>query len=203
MRVFLLSLDLTLWNIVENDFRRSSFPMNHWNDLEKKIFSLNARVMDALFYALDKNKFNRVSTYKMTFDIWHTLEITHEGTSKVKDSKINFLMYDFESFHMKQSETIGDIYTHFTDVINGLKALGKNFLDFELVNKILRSLNKNWDPKVTVIQETKDLNNFSLEELFGSLMTYEMTHNAQNELRIFFQRIERILDLEQSKTTRA
>lgn len=43
---------------------------------------------------------------------------------------------------MKPSETIGDIYTHFTDVINGLKALGKSFSNIELVNKILRSLPK-------------------------------------------------------------
>ena len=33
-----------------------------------------------------------------------------------------------------------------------------------------------------VIQETKDLNNFPLEELIGSLMTYEMTCNAHEEL---------------------
>ena len=72
--------------------------MNDWNDLEKKIFLLNARAMNALFCALDKNKFNRVSLYETTFDIWHTLKITHEGTSRVKDSKINILMHDFELF---------------------------------------------------------------------------------------------------------
>ena len=58
---------------------------------------------------------------------------------------------------MKLSETIGDIYTRFMDVINGLKGLGKSFSDFELINKILRSLPKSWDPKVTAIQEAKDL----------------------------------------------
>ena len=78
------------------------------------------------------------------FDIWRTLEITHENTSKVKDSKVNFLMHDFEPFHMKPSEII--LYTHFTDIINSLKALDRSFSDFELVNKILRSLNKSWDP---------------------------------------------------------
>ncbi len=86
--------------------------------------------MNALFCALDKNEFNRVSTYEMTFDIWHTLEITHEGTSRVKDSKINLLMHDFELFQMKTSETIGDIYTHFTNVVNSLKALSKKFFKF-------------------------------------------------------------------------
>ena len=54
---------------------------------------------------------------------------------------------------MKPSETIVDMYTRFTDVVNGLKALGKCFSNFELVNKILRSLSKNWDQKITTIQE--------------------------------------------------
>ena len=83
---------------------------------------------------------------------------------------------------MKLSETVVDMYTHFTDVVNSLKALGKYFSNFELVNKILRSLPKSWDPKVMTIQETKDLNNFPLEELIGSLITYEMTCNAHEEL---------------------
>ena len=152
--------------------------MNKWNDFEKKSFSLNVKAMNALFYALDKNEFNQISMCKMTFDIWYTLEITHKCTNRVKESKVNLLMQDFELFRMKPSETIVDIYTRFTDVINGLKALGKYFSNFELVSKILRSLSKTWDSKVTTLQESKDLNHFPLEELFGSLMSYEMAHNA-------------------------
>ena len=181
MRVFLLSLDLNLWHIVENGFEMSSLPMNQWNVLEKKMFSLNANAMNALFCALDKNEFNRVSLCETAFDIWHTLEITHEGTSRVKDSKINFLMHDFEFFRMKPSETIVDMYTRFTDIVNSLQALGKCFSNFELVSKVLRSLSKAWESKVTAIQETKDLNIFPLEELIGSLMTYEMVRNAHDE----------------------
>ena len=100
MRVFLISLNLDLWNIVENDFQLPSKPMNEWSDLEKKYFSLNAKAMNALFCALDKNEFNRISSCETTFDIWRILEITHEGTSRVKDSKVNILLHDFELFQM-------------------------------------------------------------------------------------------------------
>ena len=142
MRVFLISMNLDLWNIVENGFQLPSKPMNEWSDLEKKYFSLNAKAMNALFCALNKNEFNRISTCETTFDIWRTLEITHEGTSRVKDSKVNILLHDFELFQMQPSETIGDMYTCFMDVVNSLRALGKCFSDFELINKILRSLSK-------------------------------------------------------------
>ncbi len=116
--------------------------MNDWNELENKTFSLNAKAMNVLFCALDKNEFNRVSICETTFDNWHTLETTHEGTSRVKDSKENLLMHSFELFRMKLSETINEMYTRFIDVVTGLKALGKCFSNLELVNKVLRSLSK-------------------------------------------------------------
>ena len=50
MRVFLLSLNFDLWNIVELGFQTPSKPMNEWNDFEKKLFSLNAKAMNILFY---------------------------------------------------------------------------------------------------------------------------------------------------------
>ena len=125
--------------------------MNEWKDLEKKTFSLNAKAMNALFYALSKNEFNRISLCETAHEIWHTLEVTHEGTNRVKESRINLLMHDFELFRMEPSKTIVDMYTHFTDVVNSLKVLGKSFSNLELVNKILKSLSKNWDLKVTAI----------------------------------------------------
>ena len=83
---------------------------------------------------------------------------------------------------MKPSKAIGEMYTYFTDIVNGLKVLGKSFSHFKLVNKILRSIPKSWDHKVTTIPEANCLNNFSLEKLIGFLMTYEMTCITYDEL---------------------
>ena len=58
--------------------------MNKWNDLDKKTFSLNARAMNAQFCALNKNEFNYIFLWKTAYEIWHKLEITHEGTNIVK-----------------------------------------------------------------------------------------------------------------------
>ena len=78
-------MDFDLQNVVECGFQKSSKPINEWNDLEKKIFSLNTKAMNALFCALEKNKFNRISTYETAHDIWYTLKVTNEGTNKVKN----------------------------------------------------------------------------------------------------------------------
>ncbi|RVW13529.1 hypothetical protein CK203_101461 [Vitis vinifera] len=75
---------------------------------------------------------------------------------------------------MKDNETIVEMITRFTDIVNGLEALGKTYKESEKVMKILRSLPSKWHTKVTAIQEAKDLTKLPLEELIGSLMTYEI-----------------------------
>ncbi|GAV68909.1 zf-CCHC domain-containing protein/UBN2 domain-containing protein, partial [Cephalotus follicularis] len=59
--------------------------------------------------------------------------------------------------------------------INSLKNLGKTYPNQELVRKILGCLPKSWTPKVTKIEEAKDLTTLPLEQLLGSLMTHETT----------------------------
>ena len=48
--------------------------------------------MNMLFCSLDRNEFNRVSVCKSAHEIWRTLQVTHEETSKVKQIKIPMLV---------------------------------------------------------------------------------------------------------------
>ena len=67
------------------------------------------------------------------------------------------------------------MYSRFTNIVNDLKSLGKYISNIELANKILRSLPSSWDAKVTAIQEAKDVDALPIEQLIGSLMTYELS----------------------------
>ncbi|KAL6342469.1 hypothetical protein AAG906_011159 [Vitis piasezkii] len=75
---------------------------------------------------------------------------------------------------MKENETIVEMITRFIDIVNGLEALGKTYKESEKMMKILRLLPSKWHIKVTAIQEAKDLTKLPMEELIGSLMTYEI-----------------------------
>ena len=79
-------------------------------------------------------------------------------------------------FKMLEHENIDDM-TRFMHIINQLNTLGKRYSNVEMERKILRSLSKAWHPKVTAIQEAKDLNVLSLDTLIGSLKTYEIELN--------------------------
>ena len=109
-----------------------------------------------------------MSECESTKDIWDALQIAHEGTNQVKQSRLELLMRKYELFiEMGDRETIMDMYTRFTHITNELKSLGKTFSTEELVRKILRFLLRTWEAKVTAIQEAKDLKTFSLDELIG------------------------------------
>ena len=191
MIIFLQSMDYELWEIIE---KGPYIPMkketegtlvaknkSEWDESDKKRITLNAKAINILFCALSMEEFNRIRTCKTAKDIWYTLEVVHEGTNQVKESKISMLVHKYELFQMKHDESITQMYTRFTDIINDLSSLGKEYSMSEKVRKILRSLPKQWEAKVTAIQEAKNLSTLPLDELVGSLMTHEMTMKQNSD----------------------
>ncbi|GAV84529.1 UBN2 domain-containing protein, partial [Cephalotus follicularis] len=106
--------------------------------------------------------------------------LTHEGTEQVKNAKLALLNRDYELFKMQPNESIKNLYNRLLDITNGLLGLGKVFGQDELVRKLLGCLNDEWEPKVTAIEESKDLKTMEIEELLGSLMTHEVKLNKKS-----------------------
>ncbi|RVW18796.1 hypothetical protein CK203_098353 [Vitis vinifera] len=185
MTWYLQSIDLDVWDVIEYD---PTFPTKlvdrvlvpkpkqELNELDRRNFQLNVKVVFTLQCVMDRNEYNRICQCKLAKEIWRLLKTTHEGTNQVKESKINLLVLNYEVFSMKENETIVEMITRFTNIVNGLEALGKTYSnkESEKVMKILRFLPSKWHTKVTVIQEAKDLTKLPMEELIGLLMTYEI-----------------------------
>jgi len=83
------------------------------------------------------------------------------------------LISRFEEIKMIENETFGEFYTRINDLRNSMVSLGKKVSDAKLIKKILRSLPERFKIKVTSIEESKDLDSMKIEELVGSLQTYE------------------------------
>ncbi|KAH9688106.1 Integrase catalytic domain-containing protein [Citrus sinensis] len=175
MRIYLQALDYEIWEIVndgplmpltKNEVGEDiPKPSRDWNEFEKRKASLNSKAMNALFH--------RVSSCESANEIWHKLEVVYEGTNQVKESKISRYTRQYELFQMEQNENVYSMYTRFTDIVNTLGALGKTFSNSEKVKKIIRSLPKEWRQKRTAIEEAKDLNVLPIDDLIGSLISYE------------------------------
>jgi hypothetical protein len=116
-----------------------------------------------LYVKLSPSEFARISNY----------ETIYEGTKLVKSAKLHILISRFEEIKMLEEETFGEFYTKISDLRNLMVSLRKTVLDVKLIRKILRSLPERFIIKVTTIEESKDLDEMKIEELVGSLQTYE------------------------------
>ena len=74
---------------------------------------------------------------------------------------------------MQEDETIQDYYMNVLDIANSF--------DEKLVRKILRSLPKRFDMKVTAIEEAQDISSLKVDELIGSLQNFEITVNSKTD----------------------
>ena len=65
--------------------------------------------------------------------------------------------------------------------------LGEKIKDAKVVRKVLKSLPKSFRAKVTAIEESKDLDEIKIQELVGSLQTYELglpSHKSSKSLAL-------------------
>ena len=103
------------------------------------------------------------------------METTYEGTKKVKDTKLQMLTTRFEELKMSEDESFDSFYSKLNEVVIGKFNLGEKTEDSKVVRKILHSLPKSFCAKVTTIKESKYLNEIKVQELIGSLQTYELS----------------------------
>jgi hypothetical protein len=134
----------------------------------------NDKALHALFQALSPSEFAKISNYESVQEAWKILETTYEGTKLVKSTKLQMLISKFEEIKMLEEETFGEFYSKMSDLRNSMVSLEKPVSDVKLIRKILRSFPERFRIKVMTIEESKDLEEMKIEELVGSLQTYEL-----------------------------
>ncbi|GKB92662.1 hypothetical protein Tco_0964934 [Tanacetum coccineum] len=103
-----------------------------------------------------------------------TIASSRACNKQVKDNKIDLFVQKYEEFTISDDESIDCAFSRFNTIITSLKALDESFSSRNHVRKFLRALPTKWRPKVTAIEESKDLLTQSLDELIGNLKVYEV-----------------------------
>ena len=126
-----------------------------------------------LYQAVNESVFPRIAAAKRSKDAWETLKEAYQGMEKVKTTKLQLLRRDFETLCMKESDNVDTFFTHVIRIVNQIRSHGETLEERRIVEKILRSLPSKFDVIVTTIEETKDLSQFTVDELHASLITHE------------------------------
>ena len=93
----------------------------------------------------------------------------------------------FEELKMGDDESFDSFYGKLNEILIAKLNLEEKIEDAKVVRKILRSLPESYRAKVTTIEESKDLDEIKIQELIGSLQTYELglpSHKSSKSLAL-------------------
>ena len=116
----------------------------------------------------------RISNVEVAHTAWNILQTVHEGIKAMKINNLQQLTTRFESIWMSDDESFDEFYVKLNDIVNFAYNLGEIYDHSKIVRKILRSLTEVFRSKVTAITESKDVDFIPIDELVGSLQSYEL-----------------------------
>ncbi|XP_047339537.1 uncharacterized protein LOC124943014 [Impatiens glandulifera] len=104
--------------------------------------------------------------------------------NKEKDQhalSIIHLTGEFEALYYEAPESISDYFTRILFIVNQMKRNGESIEDVLVIEKILSSLHQWFDHVVVAIEENRDLEKLSIDELTGSLRVHEERMNKHKK----------------------
>ncbi|XP_065620917.1 uncharacterized protein LOC136063861 [Quercus suber] len=174
MRAFLCSIDDTVWDAVEVGWTRQEAAKSIWDKAALAAVNANSKALNAIFCGVSPDECHKISHMTVAKEAWEILETTYEGAKKVKDTKLQMLITKFEELKMGEDESSDSFDGKLNEILIAKLNLGEKIEDTKVVRKILRSLPESFRAKVTAIEESKDLDEIKIQELFRSLQTYEL-----------------------------
>lgn len=131
------------------------------------------KVKHFLYQCIDRVIFEQILDRSTSKIIWESMKKKFGGNDRVKKSLLQKLRRDFEILEMKESETVEEYFTRVLGVTNQMRSNGEVMNDAKVVEKILRTLSEKFMYVVVSIEESKEIESISLDELQSSLTVHE------------------------------
>ena len=99
---------------------------------------------------------------------------------RVKRAQLQALRRDFEVLEMKIAELVTDYFCRVIVVANDIRNYGEDIQDVKIIEKILRTLADKFNYIVCSLEESKDIDLLSMDELQSSLIMHEQKFQRTN-----------------------
>ncbi|CAL0302420.1 unnamed protein product [Lupinus luteus] len=133
----------------------------------------DGKALFLIHQCVDGANFDKIEGAKTAKEAWDSLEKSHEGADKIKKVKLQTLRRKYELLQMEENESVSAYLAKILSLTNQMKACGKVFKVKFVIEKVLRTLTPKYDHIIVAIEESKDLENYKLEELQSSLEAHE------------------------------
>lgn len=164
------------WSVIEPGFENLSSieaptPAQQKAFDEAKLKDLKAK--NYLFQSIDKITLKTITQKETAKQLWDSMKIKHQGNARVKRAQLQRLRRTFETLEMKSGEGVSAYFARVMETANDMRNCGESLDDVKIVEKILRSLTENFNFVVCSIEESKDIDRLSVDELHASLQVHE------------------------------
>ncbi|XP_045831524.1 uncharacterized protein LOC123922907 [Trifolium pratense] len=130
---------------------------------------------------VDSSNFEKIAGAKTAKAAWDILSNAHGGGDKVKKVKLQSLRRQYELLGMMDKESIGEYFTRLQTLVNSMKNYGETISDQLVIEKVLRTLNPQYDHIVVAIEESKDLSIITVNELQSTLEAHKQRLQERKE----------------------
>ena len=144
----------------------------------KKLKDLRAK--NYLFQVIDRSILETILCKDTSKDIWDSMKKKYQGYSRVKHAQLQALRRDFEVLQMKDGESVTSLVGRTMEIANKMRCHGEQMTDVAIVEKILRSMTPEFNYVVCSIEESKNTDDLSLDELQSSLLVHEQKMNRSS-----------------------
>ena len=171
IKTYIQSLGVDAWELVEEYYQNPLVVITKDQNTE---FTCNDKAMNAFFVGLPKSKLVKVMDYPTAKAIWDMMRNFYEGDNKVKKAKLQGFKMQFQSLRIHDDQDIAKYFLRVDEVMNTIKGLDEILEEVVVVQKALRYLLHIFNPMVSTIEEMTNLKYLTLDQLLGTLTTYEM-----------------------------
>lgn len=145
----------------------------------KELRKKDRRALLLIYQGVEENNFEKISAAANSKEAWDILRNANRGIEKTIRVRLQLLREEFEGLKMDDDETISFYFTKTLMIVNQMRRYGEKLDDVRVMEKILRSLSSKFDNVVVAVEESKDLNNMTVDELMATLEIHKQRINKR------------------------
>lgn len=156
------------WQVVDSGVAEPAADVTLTNSQRAELDAMklkDLKAKDYLFQAIDRSILETILCKDTSKHIWDSMKKKYAGNVKVKRAHLQSLRTEFETLRMKVGESVLDFFSRTMTIANKMRINGEKMEDVTIMEKILRSMTPKFNYVVCSIDESKDIDSLSIDEL--------------------------------------
>ena len=150
--------------------------------LQQYVLQRNFQTLNILHTSVSPEEFDKIEDAPTTKDAWDTLQVNHQGSRKVRESRIKTLEDELSLFSTRKDESAKEMCNRMKKITNQIKSLGGDkWGNREIVNKLLTVYMARYVTLPSLIRAEREFKPFTAEKVLGRI---EAHHDQLRRVKI-------------------